>query len=123
MTTNYMDIPIPEITITQEQVDERNREISKREVAEFIANPPTKYFAYINEQTRKMTTWTGDFLGAVSFGKEYRSNFGDKRVSISVMAVNGKHYYGTYYKDSGNYCRIKLQTTNNWSGVYYCPKL
>ena len=86
-----------------------NEEISAIEVYEFINDPPERYFAYINEKDKTMTTWTGDILGKVlglwSLG--WRSNFGDIRVSIEVIGINGKRYHGTFYKSAGDYCRIK----------------
>jgi hypothetical protein len=89
-----------------------NEERSAAEVYEFCANPPDKYFAYIKEvngYAREMTTWPGEYLGAVSQGPKYKSNMGDVRVPITVMGVNGKEYYGTYYKSSGDYCRITMK--------------
>lgn len=81
------------------------------EVYEFCANPPAKYFLYINEKTKSATTWTGDALGTVTFGHEYMAVFGDKRQSVRIKAINGKTYSGTYYKSAGNYARVK--TVNN----------
>jgi hypothetical protein len=77
------------------------------EVYEFINDIPQKYFLYISKEN-KATTWNGEVLGDVHFGREYRSNIGDKRQPIDVFAINGKKYYGTYYKSSGDYARIKL---------------
>ena len=86
-----------------------NDKISAIEVYEFVNDPPERYFAYINEKDKTMTTWTGDILGKVlglwSLG--WRSNFGDIRVSIEVIGINGKRYHGTFYKSAGDYCRIK----------------
>lgn len=89
-----------------------NEETSVIEVWEFLNNIPKKYFSYIDEDKQEMITWTGQKLGDVSFGKEYRDNFGGRRVPISVKGINGKSYYGTYYKSSGNYCNIKLYKKN-----------
>ena len=89
--------------------DEVNNALrSALEVWEFVHDIPTTYFLYINEKERKATTWTGQNLGNVSFGSSSRSNFGDERVPISVYAINGKKYHGTYYKSAGDYARIKL---------------
>jgi hypothetical protein len=89
--------------------DVTNEERSALEVFEFITNPPDKYFLYINEAKRTATTWTGETLGQVSLGREYRDNFGGKRVPITVHAINGKTYHGTYFKSSGNYARIRAR--------------
>lgn len=80
---------------------------SKIEVWEFINDKPEKYFVYIDETNKKAITWMGDNLGTVYFGAEYRSNMGDKRQPIDIIAINGIKYYGIYYKSSGNYARIK----------------
>jgi hypothetical protein len=82
---------------------------SKIEVWQFINDAPKEYFLYINEEKRTATTWTGDYLGTVIFGDTYNGGFGwhSKRQSITVNAINGKRYHGTYYKSSGNYARIK----------------
>jgi hypothetical protein len=86
-----------------------NEERSALEVFEFVTNPPDKYFLYIREEDRTATTWTGDKLGNVLFGREYRDNFGGRRVPITVRGINGKTYHGTYYKSSGNYARIRAK--------------
>jgi hypothetical protein len=86
--------------------DATNEERSAVELYEFMTDPPARYALYINEKTRKATTWTGDILGDAYFGTEWRDNFGGLRVSIDVVGINGIHYYGTYYKSAGNYARI-----------------
>lgn len=79
----------------------------KIEVYEFMQDKPNKYFLYIKESAEQATTWNGEFLGNVHFGKEYRSNMGDKRQPIDVFGINGIKYHGTYYKSAGDYARIK----------------
>lgn len=80
---------------------------SALEVYEFIDNPPVKYFLYIRESDSKAVTWMDEVLGEVSFGKEFRGSFGDKRQPVRIKAINGKTYSGTYYKSAGNYARVK----------------
>ena len=87
--------------------DVTNEEQSAVEVYEFLRDKPGRYFLYINEKKAKATTWTGEKLGKVVFGREYRDNLGGVRVPIDVYAINGLRYYGTYYKSSGDYARIK----------------
>ena len=87
--------------------DVTNEERSALEVFEFCTNPPDKYFLYINRDKQSATTWTGDLLGHVSFGREYRDNFGGIRVPVTVRAINGLTYHGTYYKSSGDFARIR----------------
>lgn len=88
--------------------DVSNDERSQLEVYDFCNDPPDRYFLYVNESKREATTWTGDKLGVVTFGQEYRDNFGGKRVSVWIEAINGKSYHGTYFKSSGDYARVKL---------------
>ena len=96
-----------------------NDELSSMELYEFVTNPPERYFLYIKRPTPPAgctlgfqrtiaTTWTGEKLGDVISGSQYRSNFGDRRVPITVHAVNGKTYHGTYYCDAGDYARIRM---------------
>ena len=80
---------------------------SKIETYEFMQDKPDRYFIYIDEKENVATTWTGDKLGIVHFGKEYRSNMNDKRINIDVIGINGIKYHGTYFKSSGDYARIK----------------
>jgi hypothetical protein len=87
--------------------DVTNDERSALEVFDFCHNPPDKYFLYIREADRTATTWTGDKLGQVHFGREFRDNFGGRRVPVTVRAINGLTYHGTYFKSSGNFARIR----------------
>ncbi|WP_210164705.1 hypothetical protein [Bradyrhizobium elkanii] len=84
-----------------------NEERSALEVFEFLRDKPERYFLYINRDKGVATTWTGEELGRVTFGREYRDNFGGKRVAITVHAITGDTYHGTYYKSSGDYARVK----------------
>ena len=85
-----------------------NEERSQVEIFDFINDIPKRYFLYIDEKNSIATTWMGNELGGVSFGREWKDNFGGKRVSIKIKAINGKNYSGTYFKSSGNYAKIKL---------------
>jgi hypothetical protein len=93
-----------------------NEDRSALEVFEFCTNPPDKYFLYIKEPVAgqaaplvgQATTWTGDRLGFVRFGRAYRGNMGDTRVPIRIQAINGRNYYGTFYKSAGDYARVRL---------------
>jgi uncharacterized secreted protein with C-terminal beta-propeller domain len=72
-----------------------NEDRSAVEVYEFVNDPPERYTVYINTRECTATTWTGDVLGTVTFGKEYRSNMGDKRQHVWMKGINGKVYTGT----------------------------
>jgi hypothetical protein len=105
--------------VLQYQNRAHNQKTSEQEVEEWKANPPDKYFLYIKEvpivvdgvrlahSIGTATTWMGDLLGRVYFGREYRSNFGDKRVPVTVYGNNGARYHGTYYKSAGDYARVR----------------
>ena len=84
-----------------------NGELSALEVYEFVNDPPERYFAYVDARWKILTTWTGDKLGDVTFGTPWVDNFGGRRVPITVAAINGRRYYGTYFESSGNYARIR----------------
>lgn len=90
-----------------------NEQRSAIEVYEFITDPPIKYFAYVNSTTQKITTWTGEKLGdIVAKNRSWTSNLGDRRKNLTIKAINGKMYYGTYYYDSGDYVRMKQYKKN-----------
>jgi hypothetical protein len=87
--------------------DVSNEERSALEVFEFCQTPPDKYFLYIREKDHTATTWTGDVLGQVSFGREWRDSFGGRRVPVTIRAINGLTYHGTYFKSAGDFARIR----------------
>ena len=117
------------MTTGQNDVDRRNKETSRLEVKEWLSNPPNRYFLYIRESAKLRepdkwlgnvgpaheglaTTWMGDVLGTVLFGRRYRSNFGDWRIPVTVLGRNGWTYRGTYFQSAGNYARVKRTTQN-----------
>lgn len=104
--TNGIPVEVCKTFPFGDEVDNELR--SSIEVYEFINDIPDNYFLYIDESKKEATTWMGDKLGNVSFGREYRDNLGGKRQPIDVHGINGKKYHGIYYKSSGNYARIKL---------------
>lgn len=100
-----------------------NDDRSAMELWEWKTNPPEKYFIYIRETKEppkgfpyekplwEAITFTGQKLGNVRYGKEYKSpcfgSWPSIRQSITVYGSNGVKYYGTYHKSSGDYARIK----------------
>jgi hypothetical protein len=86
-----------------------NDERSEVEVYEFLNSPPLKYFAYVKSAPKAvLTNWMGYVLGdIVKWGYAHKGNMGDVRVAITVRAINGYMYTGTYYKSAGDYARIK----------------
>lgn len=89
--------------------DVTNADRSRMEVYEFVNQPPSRYFAYVDVDKRVITTWTGDRLGDITgLGDPYRSNVGDTRIHVTVQAINGLRYYGTYFKSAGSYARLKV---------------
>lgn len=109
MTANKTNGIPSEVCATFPHADEVDNVLrSEIEVYEFINNIPDKYFLYISEIRKEATTWTGQRLGDIKFGREYRDNFGGKRVPVTVNAINGRKYHGTYYKSAGDYARVKI---------------
>ena len=99
-----------------------NEDRSAIEVYEWNAEPPERYVAYVKmvkaptfidgypygSYEATLTTWTGEPLGSVTFGRTWVSNFGDRRQAIRVRATNGRTYAGTYFRSAGNYARIRI---------------
>ena len=87
-----------------------NGDRSALEVYDFVHNPPDRYSLYIDDKKAVATTFTGDVLGSVSFGRSYQSpSFGvtNKRVPVRVHGINGVDYAGTYFASAGDYARVK----------------
>lgn len=89
--------------------DASNAEKSGLEVYEFANGAPDKYFVYVRLDKRTVGTWTGEKLGdIVDYGAPYRSNVGDTRIHVTVQAINGRRYSGTYFQSAGDYARLKV---------------
>lgn len=93
-----------------------NQERGALELYDFVKSPPDRYFLYVREAKEPggmhvATTWVGDVLGRVVFGREYKSpslgHSPSARVPITVYGVNGVKYHGTYFKSSGDYARVR----------------
>lgn len=92
-----------------------NDERAQVELFDFVNNPPDRYFLYISAKngthygaSGEANIWTGVKLGDVQFGNTWRDNMGSIRVSVSIYAVNGYTYHGTYFKSAGDYARVKM---------------
>lgn len=99
------DVP-PSLVIT-------NAQRSRLEILDFIAAPPTKKFAYVEEQAVskilvRVKTWTGDLLGDVIWqGHPYHcGGFGSVRVNFRAKMITGHTYSGVYYQSSGHYAML-----------------
>lgn len=105
-----------------------NEELAAIELWSFCNQPPEKMFAYVkksdktNVYYRRMpngrggpfdyliTNFTGESFGEAHLGYEYKSPAfwqPSIRQSVTLHAINGYWYYGTFYKSSGDYCRLK----------------
>jgi len=101
-----------------------NDDRSAIELWEWKHDPPEKYFLYIRENDKRpegfpyepplweAITFAGQKLGNVRYATEYKcpafGGWPSVRQSITVYGNNGVKYYGTYYKSSGDYARIKM---------------
>lgn len=102
--------------VRPETTFQRNRRVSKEEVARFLSDPPSQLVAYLRprhgvSQARagdEVTTWNGDRLGVIiSTGTLWRSNLGDQRQYVRVLGINGVSYGGTAYFSSGDLVRLR----------------
>lgn len=83
-----------------------NEQTSLIEQFEFYRDKPERYFAYLSDDYRAVTTWTGDKLLTIRLTNVARSNFGDKRYYFSGETSDGVKYWGVGYGGAGCYCRI-----------------
>lgn len=65
------------------------------------------FYAY--PEKRSIGNWHGDMLIPATYGREYRSNFGDRRQTI-YFEYNGEKYIGVWY-------------TKNWSQIVRVRRL
>lgn len=92
---------------TQEEVDQRNKETSQKEVDAFLADSPKKYIAYAFPTRCEVGTWTGQKLGDAKFAHEWQDNCGSIRQSVYIKGINGKYYYGIYFKSGSDIVRFR----------------
>jgi len=90
-----------------------NEERAELETHEFVASPPERVFAYVKETAGRyfhgtVTGFMGNAFGECYLGSSWRDNFGGTRRAVRLQAINGKTYVGTFYKSSGDYCRLRL---------------
>ena len=79
---------------------------SRVERYEIFRDLPQKLVAYLSSDCANVTTWTGDHLGTVSIGAQYRSNMGDMRYPFRTV-INGTAYSGIGYGGGGMHCRLR----------------
>lgn len=64
----------------------------------------TRGVVYVNEKTRSVTTWRGDFIAKMHY-TDYQGNFCKmRRVSFSY---NGKNFVGDYCPDWSEACKVR----------------
>jgi hypothetical protein len=79
------------------------------ETLQFLDQPPERLFCYPSGDLKTLTGFMGNTLARViSLGSPYRSNMGDKRQHVRVLAINGVEYSGTIY---GTYARLRMAKT------------
>lgn len=97
-------------------VEESNRAASRAEVEAFRLGAKGPYFAYWHKAKQGgypyITTWMGDRLATVYWrgANYYCSAFGgwpSERVNFCAKGIDGREWYGTYYKSSGTYVRMR----------------
>lgn len=97
-----------------------NALVSALEVLDFIAEQPTRYFAYGFREPSgfdpicrlhygdKIGTWTGDKLARVIESYEpFHDNLGGIRQNFRASGINGLTYSGTAYLSAGDYVRMR----------------
>lgn len=101
-----------------------NEELGRLEQFEVWRDKPERLFAYVKFSAHgeprtasdvrtgdvaAVTTWPGTPLGYGTVGHVWRSNFGDRRASLSVI-IAGERYSGTAYIGAGEYCELTRRT-------------
>jgi hypothetical protein len=89
-------------------VDERNAEISRKQVAGFkTAKPGDRDFAYMSNDETTVTTWTGEAIGTIHRLHKTQAGFGGHRYYFRMRAYDGRIWIGNGL-GAGMYCRLRL---------------
>lgn len=83
----------------------RNHVLGALELAEIHIDPPERLFCYpaeLPDGGNVATTWMGGRIGTLVVGRKWRSNLGDERQSVRIIAPNGVRYSGIMF---GTYIR------------------
>lgn len=94
-----------------------NEELGALEAFNFATKSPERTIAYIDAKNLRATAWLGDDLGRVVLGSVYTTPaFGgaSRRQPVTLYAINGWIYAGTYYVSAGDYASFK-RTKKRWS--------
>lgn len=92
-------------------VDTPSGNVSNRMALWFKNAKPDNLRVYIKGNSA--TTWTGTYLGEVINGKHYKSVFDDRRLTITVHAINGLRYYGTIYLNRHDSTIVHIRAYKN----------
>lgn len=86
----------------------RNREMSKKEIAAWLSDPPEHAFVYYSKDMREVRNWMGVKMGdIVAKGKVAWKLNGGRSQSIRVQGTNGMVYVGNCNLTGGTYCRLR----------------
>jgi hypothetical protein len=93
-------------------IDERNAEISRKQVAGFkTARPGDRDLAYMSKDETKVTTWTGEAIGTIHRLHKTQAGFGGRRGSgryyFRMRAYDGRSWSGNG-PGAGMYCQLRL---------------
>jgi hypothetical protein len=100
---------------TPEECRISNDERGELELHHFMTEAPLHLFAYVTKNRKtgawQCNAWPGQPFGRVWVGDPYKSPgfYGrpSTRRSVTLFAVNGWIYSGTFYQSSGDYARLK----------------
>lgn len=97
-----------------------NEETAALELYEFERDAPMHLFCYVTRkpgEAWKCSTFAGGSYGTVAVGYSYRvPGFycrPSTRRSVTLRAINGWIYSGTFYESSGDYARLR-RTLKRW---------
>jgi hypothetical protein len=97
-----------------------NDETAALELHEFERDAPEHVFCYVTRkpgEAWQCRTFAGGSYGTVAVGYAYRvpGFYGrpSTRRSVTLNAINGWVYFGTFYESSGDYARLK-RSTKRW---------
>jgi hypothetical protein len=84
----------------QAQIDAKNQETSKQEVANFLTREAGPYTAYVSSDGKRITTWMGETLATItSTGTPFKTGgwLSSTLTPFRAKGIDGRMYFGRFH--------------------------
>ena len=102
METRVEKIPVKGGYVEKTTIIFKGKEFTASGAAQWIDKKGKRCFGlYVNTDTAMLTDWSGAYNLPCQLGRQWRSNFGDKRRAV-YLRHKGKEYSGILYSEDWN---------------------